>query len=151
MLPVLQPQQLPVVLPDISSFFLSATENVSISQGIQTKLRTGAITKKDYSVLNAIFPEVASLTLDDDANFSGGFTFIADILDASEPSNFKQASHIPQWQSAMQEEFDAFQTQGTWILVPNSCDKNVIGSKWVYKIKRNCDGSISRYKARLVA
>ncbi|KAM2102749.1 hypothetical protein ACFX1T_000977 [Malus domestica] len=51
----------------------------------------------------------------------------------------------------MQEEFDALQTQGTWVLVPAPCDKNVIGSKWVYKVKRNSDGSISRYKARLVA
>ncbi|XP_070668346.1 uncharacterized mitochondrial protein AtMg00810-like [Malus domestica] len=51
----------------------------------------------------------------------------------------------------MQEEFDALQTQGTWVLVPPSSDKNVIGSKWVYKIKRNSDGSVLRYKARLAA
>lgn len=51
----------------------------------------------------------------------------------------------------MQEEFNALQTQGTWVLIPHPCDKNVIGSKWVYKVKRNSDGSLSRYKARLVA
>ncbi|KAM1714299.1 hypothetical protein ACFX12_024923 [Malus domestica] len=98
-----------------------------------------------------MFPEVQSLTLDDDDHFSGGFTFLADIVDASEPSTFRQASQITQWQMAMQEEFDALQTQGTWLLIPYSDDKNVIGSKWVYKIKRNNDGSVSRYKARLVA
>ncbi|KAM2605432.1 hypothetical protein TB2_034235 [Malus domestica] len=129
----------------------SSTIDLSVPQGIQTRLRTSAITRKDYSALPAIFPEMQSLSHDDDAHFSGGFTFVADIVDSSEPYTFKQASHIPQWQIAMQEEFDALQTQGTWILVPNTCDKNVIGDKWVYKIKWNSDGSISRYKAPLFA
>ncbi|KAB2632602.1 hypothetical protein D8674_028849 [Pyrus ussuriensis x Pyrus communis] len=39
-----------------------------------------------------------------------GFTFLADIVDASEPSTFRQASQIPQWQMAMQEEFN----QASW-------------------------------------
>ncbi|KAI5354358.1 hypothetical protein L3X38_007253 [Prunus dulcis] len=41
--------------------------------------------------------------------------------------------------------------QSTWSLVPNLGDKNIVGSKWIYKIKRNSDGSIARHKARLVA
>uniref|UniRef100_A0A2N9GWR7 Reverse transcriptase Ty1/copia-type domain-containing protein n=1 Tax=Fagus sylvatica TaxID=28930 RepID=A0A2N9GWR7_FAGSY len=51
----------------------------------------------------------------------------------------------------MASEFDALQRQQTWSLVPPSSDQNVIGCRWVYKIKRNTDGSVSRYKARLVA
>ena len=39
----------------------------------------------------------------------------------------------------------------TWDLVPPPENKNVIGSKWVYKVKRNADGSVERFKARLVA
>ncbi|KAI5312565.1 hypothetical protein L3X38_041738 [Prunus dulcis] len=50
----------------------------------------------------------------------------------------------------MKEEIDALHMQGTWILVPSPGDKNIIGSKWVYKIKRNPDGSVGRYEARLV-
>ena len=40
---------------------------------------------------------------------------------------------------------------GTWELVPLPDGKKAIGSRWVFKIKRNADGSIERYKGRLVA
>ena len=40
---------------------------------------------------------------------------------------------------------------GTWELVPPSTFQNVVGYKWVFPIKSNLDGSISKYKARFVA
>ena len=36
-------------------------------------------------------------------------------------------------------------------MVPIPANKNIVTCKWVYKLKRNSDGSIARYKARLVA
>uniref|UniRef100_A0A2N9IKH6 CCHC-type domain-containing protein n=2 Tax=Fagus sylvatica TaxID=28930 RepID=A0A2N9IKH6_FAGSY len=60
-------------------------------------------------------------------------------------------SKFPQWCAAMHEEYSALQRQHTWTLVPPPCGKNIVGCKWVFKLKRNSDGTISRHKARLVA
>ena len=68
-----------------------------------------------------------------------------------EPPSYKVASKYPQWCFAMDEEFATLQRQGTWSLVPPSPTQNVVSCKWVFKLKLNRDGSISRYKARLVA
>uniref|UniRef100_A0A2N9FXA9 Integrase catalytic domain-containing protein n=1 Tax=Fagus sylvatica TaxID=28930 RepID=A0A2N9FXA9_FAGSY len=69
----------------------------------------------------------------------------------TEPSTYLTASKFPQWCAAMHEEYSALQRQHTWTLVPPPCGKNIVGCKWVFKLKRNSDGTISRHKARLVA
>lgn len=51
----------------------------------------------------------------------------------------------------MHEKFQAPQTEHTWSLVPLPKNKHAIGCKWVFKLKRNLDGTIARNKARLVA
>lgn len=51
----------------------------------------------------------------------------------------------------MYVEFDALRRNKTWHLVPLVKGRNVIGCKWVYKIKRRSDEKIERYKAWLVA
>jgi len=57
----------------------------------------------------------------------------------------------PKWVNAMDEEMVTLDANATWELVVLSKDKKVIGCKWVYKIKHNADGSVNRYKERLVA
>jgi hypothetical protein len=73
-----------------------------------------------------------------------------DYLDV-EPPSFTIAKALPPWIDAMKEEFSALHQQGIWSLVPATPSMNLVGCKWVDKIKRNADGSVSRYKARLVA
>uniref|UniRef100_A0A2N9GK89 Reverse transcriptase Ty1/copia-type domain-containing protein n=1 Tax=Fagus sylvatica TaxID=28930 RepID=A0A2N9GK89_FAGSY len=69
----------------------------------------------------------------------------------TEPNSYTIASKHPQWCTAMDEEFQALHKQGTWSLVSLPPHKNVVGCKWVYKLKYNSDETIARYKARLVA
>jgi histone deacetylase 1/2 len=55
------------------------------------------------------------------------------------------------WRQVMEDEYNALIENKTWHLVPQSSNKNLIDCKWVYRIKKKADGSIDRYKARLVA
>ncbi|KAK6791475.1 hypothetical protein RDI58_010556 [Solanum bulbocastanum] len=51
----------------------------------------------------------------------------------------------------MAEELTALYQTHTWDLVTLPPGKHTIGCRWVYKIKTKSDGSVERYKARLMA
>ena len=48
---------------------------------------------------------------------------------------------------AMKVEYEALMKNKTWDLVPYPNEKNVIGNKWIYKVKFNSVGDIEKYKA----
>jgi len=68
-----------------------------------------------------------------------------------EPTCYSEAARFPQWRTSMNLEFTALMHNGTWNLVHPHSTMNLVECKWVFKIKRKSDGSIDRYKARLVA
>ena len=68
-----------------------------------------------------------------------------------EPTRFTIANKNPHWRHVMNLKFDALMQNGTWVFTPPSLSQNLIGCKWVYRIKRHADESIERYKARLMA
>jgi hypothetical protein len=76
---------------------------------------------------------------------------VAGNLNKIEPTCYSQASTDANWHSAMNSEFDSLLKNNTWHLVPASETHNLVGFKWVFRIKRKADGSIDRYKAKLVA
>ena len=72
-------------------------------------------------------------------------------LSALEPQKFEEAVKENIWQDAMDEEIRVIKKNRTWELVDRPKSKDIIGLKWVYKIKFNGDGSIQNHKVRLVA
>jgi len=50
----------------------------------------------------------------------------------------------------MKDEMDSMARNKVWELVDFSPQRKSIGNKWVFKIKSQADGSIDKFKARLV-
>ena len=49
------------------------------------------------------------------------------------------------------EEYESIMKNDVWEIVLRSEGKSVVTSKWIFKIKRDANGSIEKYKARFVA
>ncbi|GJW40940.1 ribonuclease H-like domain-containing protein [Tanacetum coccineum] len=67
------------------------------------------------------------------------------------PKSPFHALRDPNWKQAMCDEYKALIDNNTWVLVPRPPNVNIVRSMWLYKHKYNADGSLNRYKARLVA
>jgi hypothetical protein len=73
------------------------------------------------------------------------------VTTLSESESYRDAIFHLKWQHTMAEEIAALEQTGTWDLVPCPSRVHLITCKWVYKVKIHSDGSLERYKARLVA
>ncbi|GKE39237.1 ribonuclease H-like domain-containing protein [Tanacetum coccineum] len=67
------------------------------------------------------------------------------------PKNPFDALKDPQWRNAMYDKYNALIKNGTWLLVLRPAGVNMVRSMWLFKHKFHADGTLSRYKARLVS
>ena len=65
--------------------------------------------------------------------------------------NYKQAKDKEEWVEAMNDEYKSIMKNQTWELTKLPENKTTIGCKWLFKYKLKSDGSIERFKERLVA
>nr|GEU68599.1 retrovirus-related Pol polyprotein from transposon TNT 1-94 [Tanacetum cinerariifolium] len=74
-----------------------------------------------------------------------------DFLSKEEPKKVSEALKHPGWVDAMQDELNLFARNKVWTLVPAPYGKTIIGSRWVYRNKRDETRIVIKNKARLVA
>ncbi|XP_076544682.1 uncharacterized protein LOC117610925 [Osmia lignaria lignaria] len=78
----------------------------------------------------------------------------ANLVEIVEPQSLKEALNSPQaaeWKNAINEELDSLSSRGTWEVTNLSEGRKCIGCRWVFKLKTDTDGVITRYKARIIA
>jgi hypothetical protein len=82
--------------------------------------------------------------------FSNYTALMCNLLD-EEPTCFEEAIQKKEWADAMTKEYQSIIKNDVWEIVPRPKSKDVVSSKWLFKIKHVVDGSIEKYKARFVA
>ncbi|RVX11576.1 Copia protein [Vitis vinifera] len=77
--------------------------------------------------------------------------FATSLDDTQVPNTIQEALKISEWKKAVQDEIDALEKNGTWTITDLPVGKRPVGCKWIFTIKYKADGSVERFKARLVA
>ncbi|GJZ81441.1 ribonuclease H-like domain-containing protein [Tanacetum coccineum] len=67
------------------------------------------------------------------------------------PKSYHDAFNDPNWQNAMRDEYIALIKNKFWTLVPRPPDTNIVRCMWLFRHKYMADGTLSLYKACLVA
>ena len=84
---------------------------------------------------------------------SFGSDFMTYLLEQGDPQTYKEAVTSPDgpmWKEAIKSEIDSILQNHTWELVDLPPGSKPLGCKWVFKKKMKTDGTIDKYKARLV-
>ncbi|KAH9119485.1 hypothetical protein LEN26_011626 [Aphanomyces euteiches] len=69
------------------------------------------------------------------------------------PRNYEEAMTSKEWEhwkAAIEMELASIKSNGTWKYVKPPQDRKTLKTTWVFRVKEKCDGSIERFKARLV-
>ncbi|GJW41738.1 putative ribonuclease H-like domain-containing protein [Tanacetum coccineum] len=96
-------------------------------------------------------PELEEIVYSDNDEDVGAEADINNLDTHISPKKVIQALKDPSWIEAMQEELLQFKLQQVWTLVDSPNGKKVIGTKWVYRNKKDERGIMIKNKARLVA
>lgn len=78
-------------------------------------------------------------------------TFISKLFSIPIPQNLQEALSDPKWREAMHKQMRAVNKNNTWEFIELPNEKKTIWSKWMFTVKHKANGSMERYKVRLVA
>jgi hypothetical protein len=82
--------------------------------------------------------------------YSNYMALMCDLI-KKEPTCFEEAIQKKEWVDAMTKEYQSIVNNDVWEIVPRPKNKDVVFSKWIYKIKHAADGSIEKHKEIFVA
>lgn len=116
----------------------AGTAGVNTEYHVRTRLRDNIVQPKQYKDGTVRYP----------LNKRFFFVSVSNII---EPQSHVDTIDQPQWKEAMDNEYNALLQNNTWRLVTRHNRQNIVGCKWVFKVKQKSDGTVDRYKTRLVA
>ncbi|WVY96288.1 hypothetical protein V8G54_028439 [Vigna mungo] len=119
------------------------TEDVSVSHSDETHRSRRQIVRPSRFEDYEVYTDAA-------INEEGSLIHIA-LMSGAEPVDMNETLNHAVWRNAMLEELHSIERNKTWKLVDLPPGKQSISVKWVFKRKLNPDGSVSKYKARLIA
>ncbi|XP_075648676.1 uncharacterized protein LOC142619463 [Castanea sativa] len=162
---------IPNTNPLSSSSLLSPNESISPSTDFPlpspvplpnpTNYTSSSIVNDQFNHSNRVIKSGSSSTIlgtkyplshyIDSSNLSPSYAhFRSLITNVSEPKSYHEAVQDPKWQVAMAVVIATLESNQTWTLTSLPPHKRAIGCKWVYRVKYKTDGSVERYKAKLV-
>mmetsp|Transcript_23983 Transcript_23983/g.35957 ORF Transcript_23983/g.35957 Transcript_23983/m.35957 type:complete len:146 (+) Transcript_23983:1068-1505(+) len=133
--------------------YIAAEDNPGLSTGLEKVATTDGSVKQhigaeDTAPVRRSTRERKQTTLyDGEGKSTKPSLYTMRITEA--PKSYSKASQTPEFRKAMKEELEALERNDTWKVVPKKPGMTIIPTLWVYAIKRDQDGNINRYKARL--
>lgn len=79
------------------------------------------------------------------------YAFVTNLSTIEIPNTIQEALNHSEWKKAIEEEIQALEKNGTWEISNLPKGKQPVGCKWIFNVKYNANGSLERYKAKLVA
>uniref|UniRef100_A0A2N9HXG0 Integrase catalytic domain-containing protein n=1 Tax=Fagus sylvatica TaxID=28930 RepID=A0A2N9HXG0_FAGSY len=141
-----------VPIPKKEIFPCKPTQETNSLNSLKRNLESTSSTSHDQELMeerNEVEPRRSKRTK---TSKTFGPDFLTFMLE-DEPQSFKEAMSMPEaplWKEAVNSEIESILQNHTWELVdlPPGCKP--LGYKWIFKRKMKADGSIDKYKARLV-
>jgi hypothetical protein len=118
-------------------------------EGSATGLARGGTMPRGLQLVPEVNEEVASIVEAEDWAMAAEMEAVECLNPTYEEA--RKRSDWPKWEAAIKTELTSLEANKTWSLAKRPKNTNVIGCKWVLRIKRNAAREVEKYKARLVA
>ena len=131
---------------------LGEENEVRHSEILSTPIKIGAARKAKKR--KAAEPIIHTPKLRDRTTIKRPRRYDANLAEVYEPVDFHDAvncQNSEEWKIAINEELASHDKNATWEIVQCPQDKQLLDTKWVFKVKTDAAGNVSKYKARLCA